>query len=195
MILLSEENANTSLQYLALSNSIRELNAQLSISIKESMSFSISSILSNALNEFSMSMKKIIASYPITISESMQNLASSINSNLIKSMKESLNSYEFDYSDLQSSIDFVNSNISAVADSHNYNEEIEYINSYDSKNPETKTTKINYSELFMLICTLISLIYTIMGYYKPDSYNEDGNDALNSINTKLEQIIELESSK
>lgn len=54
-----------------------------------------------------------------------------------------------------------------------------------------KSSKINLEQYIVLICTIITTIFSIVSYYKPHDYEEEILRTLNQINIKMEQDLKI----
>lgn len=134
----------------------------------------------------------------------MANIASqSINTNLLEEFQETINTFKeclnfsipnmnFNYSDLTPSIDFISSTIDELNETEAHQEEINFINNLSKC---TNKDKLDYCNLIMLIATILTLLFTIMSYYKDSPYEKETYETIESIDQKLEELIELESRK
>lgn len=59
---------------------------------------------------------------------------------------------------------------------------------------DIKTDKINYKEWIVVIFTVLSAVFCILSYYKPNSDEEKVLQVLEKINYNIEKGIELEST-
>lgn len=150
-------------------NFIEDFNSSIQLSLKP-----IYEQLENTKNIIT---KQISKEYSSAINKVLENFNKSINDKLI--------SFTFDCNILDSTINFISSVASDVPDLKN---EIDFI-----KNQEKN--KLNYYDAIILIATVLTLIFTILSYFKTNPYEKEILKSLQDINSNLEQIIESEATE
>lgn len=172
-------------------DSMNELNKQTARYLSESAKISLNSVTASfdiILKEFkevnNILIKELNNSIYYSVSETLQNITKISNLNLEQS-------YEFDSSVLVDSLDTISELINEDDFlEHPDAELIENKNEIMSIKSSMKSNKATLVDYIVLICTIVSTIYTVMSYYKPNN-DEEILKVLNQINSKMEQDLKI----
>lgn len=115
---------------------------------------------------------------------------------LTKCLNFNITDKEFNCDDLIDSANFVLSKIDTADKNKIHKEEVNIINNIiNNTDTESDDKKYDYATLLTIIIAIASLLVSIMSYCKDDPYEKGIYTTIQSIDKKLDELIELESGK